>query len=273
VESNVFSIEYILENGLNESAYGFIYITINEINNMKYIGQKMFRKDWKYYMGSGIRLINVFKKYGKGNFSREIIAIAYSKEELNELEIEFIQNYNAVESKDYYNIVGGGGVQTGFHHSKETKNKLSKLKIGEHHPLFGKHHSEETRQKMRKPKNKYIRSESNAKFTDQQANEIREKYTTGKYFQYELAEEYSVTQTTICNIINFKGVYKSSSKKPKSKRKMCKLYTKFTDKQAIEIREKFYTGKYKQRELAKEYDCSNSVISNVINYKGVYKMT
>jgi len=241
--------------------YGFIYITTNNIDGMKYIGQKMFRKDWKSYIGSGIRLINAIKKYGKENFIREIIAIANSKEELNNLEIEYINIHNAVNSEDYYNIVGGGGVQTGFHFSEESKKKISKAStgrnIGKKSSMYGKKHTEETKKKMSESKKG---KEHERKFTPQQVIEIREKFSTGKYFQYELAEEYFTTQTTICNIV--KGVYKS---------KLSELYTKFTEQQAIEIRDKYSTGKYTQTELAKEYSVSVSVICNVIHFKSAYK--
>jgi len=49
---------------------------------------------------------------------------------------------------------------------------------------------------------------SKIKFTPEQAKEIREKYATGNYYQYELAEEYFVKQSVISRIINFKDVYK-----------------------------------------------------------------
>jgi len=84
--------------------YGFIYITTNMINGKKYIGQRRFYKGWKIYLGSGKLLRRAFKKYNKENFYKNIVAIAYSKEELDELEIEFIKIHNAVESDDYYNI-------------------------------------------------------------------------------------------------------------------------------------------------------------------------
>ena len=59
--------------------------------------------------------------------------------------------------------------------------------------------------KVRKKRvSNYIRP---AKFTYKQASEIREKYSTGKYKQIELAEEYSTVVSVISNIINFKGVY------------------------------------------------------------------
>ena len=67
--------------------YGFIYITTNLINGKKYIGQKKFIRQWEYYLGSGRHFKNAINKYGKENFIREIIAIAYSKEEADKLEI------------------------------------------------------------------------------------------------------------------------------------------------------------------------------------------
>ena len=162
--------------------YGFIYITINVVNGKKYIGQKKFRNGWKTYLGSGVAFKNAIKKYGRENFHREIIAIAYSKEELNNLEIEFIKLHNAVKSDNYYNIAIGGGVvglsgknhpNYGKHYSNELKKKLSEshrtrtvseerkqylreVNKGTGNPFYNKHHSEKTKKKWseeRKGKN------------------------------------------------------------------------------------------------------------------------
>ena len=45
--------------------YGFIYGTTNNINGMKYIGQKIYDKhgNWKIYLGSGIYLKRAILKY------------------------------------------------------------------------------------------------------------------------------------------------------------------------------------------------------------------
>ena len=222
--------------------YGFIYITTNIVNGKKYIGQRgFFYKGWQDYLGSGKHYKRAEKLYGRDNFSREIIAIAYSKEELNTLEIEFIKNHNAVDSEDYYNLSHGGEAFTtglkhseeakkkisesrnGKYHSEETKQKMSESKQGHKGGMCGKHHSEEAKQKLSaakkgiKPYNygkvmseeqKQKLSEVNVKFTAQQVIEIREKYATGKHTQIDLAKEYECTQKTISYIINFRGVYK-----------------------------------------------------------------
>lgn len=90
--------------------YGFIYITTNHINGRKYIGQKKYDKrgNWKEYLGSGIILTQAINKYGKKNFSKEIIEECESKEELNKREKYWIAYYDAVNSKMFYNIASGG---------------------------------------------------------------------------------------------------------------------------------------------------------------------
>lgn len=88
--------------------YGFIYITTNMVNGRRYIGQKKFNSGWQHYLGSGVLLLKAIKKYGVDNFNRGIIAIVYSKNELNQLEKQWITNYNAVKSNEFYNIADGG---------------------------------------------------------------------------------------------------------------------------------------------------------------------
>jgi hypothetical protein len=47
-----------------------------------------------------------------------------------------------------YNRTGGGEGSSGFTHSPETKAKMSTIRKGENHHLYGKTHSEETKEKM-----------------------------------------------------------------------------------------------------------------------------
>lgn len=96
-------------NEINEP-YGFIYITTNLINGKRYIGQKKFDSGsrWKSYLGSGYHLRKSINKYGKDNFKRDIVDIGYYEDELNKKEFEWINNYDAVKSDDYYNMVDGG---------------------------------------------------------------------------------------------------------------------------------------------------------------------
>lgn len=91
-----------------ENYYGFIYITTNKINGRKYIGQRKYYGNWQSYLGSGTILKNAFKKYGIEKFSKEIIENCSSKEELNKREKYWIDYYNVIEDKLFYNIAKGG---------------------------------------------------------------------------------------------------------------------------------------------------------------------
>ena len=126
-----------------------LFTLLYEGNGKKYIGQKMFIKYyWKYYLGSGTLITQAIKKYGKDNFKRKIIAIAYSCEELDILEIKFIKYYNAVSSKEYYNLShGGGATMAGLCHKKEAKDRISKAHKGNKYAL-GNHHTEEAKKQM-----------------------------------------------------------------------------------------------------------------------------
>lgn len=88
--------------------FGFIYITTNLINGKKYIGQRKLTNGWTYYFGSGKLIKMAIKKYGKENFKRNIVEYGYSQEELNNLEIKWINKYNAVENNEFYNLADGG---------------------------------------------------------------------------------------------------------------------------------------------------------------------
>ena len=143
--------------------FGYIYITTNLINNKKYIGMHRSENFDPSYKGSGKILTQAFKKYGKKNFSTEVIEWCYNENELQEKEKYWIEYYKAVENDNWYNLIpGGGGVQLfgddnpfyGRHHTQETKDKISEnLKgrfVGENNPMYGVHLivSDEVRKKM-----------------------------------------------------------------------------------------------------------------------------
>ena len=94
-----------------KNPFGFIYITTNLVNGKRYIGQRKFSDGWKPYLGSGKRFKEAVKKYGRENFVRSIVDIAYSREELNAKEINLIKFLNAVDSRNFYNISDGGEIK------------------------------------------------------------------------------------------------------------------------------------------------------------------
>ena len=127
----------------------FIYITTNNINECKYIG-KHFGYEDDSYLGSGKVLKRAIKKYGKENFSREIIEFNDSEEKNCEREKYYIALYNAVTNPIFYNIhEGGNGGNTIAGYTEEEKEqlrkKMSELQKGEGNGMYGKHHSQKTK--------------------------------------------------------------------------------------------------------------------------------
>jgi len=88
--------------------YGYVYITTNLINGKKYIGMDKWDEFSDSYLGSGIHLNRAIEKYGKENFKKEILCECETEEELIEKEIYYIDLYDAVKSKEFYNLKKGG---------------------------------------------------------------------------------------------------------------------------------------------------------------------
>lgn len=159
------------------------------INGKKYIGQKSYHKsDWKTYLGSGIHLKRAIDKYGKENFSREIIEECPTKEELDKREIYWISFYNAVESDSFYNIANGGdGGNTiaGYSDEELEKYKEKKRKI---HSLTS------------------VKGEdcASSKLTEQDVKEIIQLLMTSSYYLRDIADKYKVSPETIDAILNHK---------------------------------------------------------------------
>ena len=74
---------------------------------MQYIGQHKGAFT-TVYIGSGTRLRRAVKKYGKSEFSVEPIYFAFTHDDLQWAEEVLIEEYNARQSKQFYNIGVGG---------------------------------------------------------------------------------------------------------------------------------------------------------------------
>ena len=141
--------------------YGYIYLTTNTVNNKKYIGQHLGEFTTEY-LGSGKILKQAIDKYGKENFTVILLDIANSKEELDNLEKKYIEEYNALYEDNFYNIhEGGTGGNTkqgySFDEYKNYISKESKSHKGiknnvnnskENNPMYNKHQSELSKLKI-----------------------------------------------------------------------------------------------------------------------------
>lgn len=129
----------------------YVYLIVNNINNKKYIGKRSCSCpiEQDNYMGSGIALKQAQKKYGIDNFTKHILLVCDTEEQAYIEEEKAIELSGADVNPQYYNIARGGfGGTNGINISKETRRKLSELRKGKKHPLYGKKHSEEAKLKM-----------------------------------------------------------------------------------------------------------------------------
>lgn len=115
--------------------YYTIYQVTNKINGKIYIGKHQTSNLEDGYLGSGRKIVEAIKKYGKENFVKEILFIFHTESEMNAKEKELITE-DFVSRLDTYNIgIGGeGGPQfKGRTHSEETKLKQSLASMGNTH--------------------------------------------------------------------------------------------------------------------------------------------
>ena len=151
-----------------------VYLVTNTINGKRYIGQTIRSLDarwWQHcnknYTGCHY-LHRAIKKYGKENFSTEVLCEPPSEQVMNEMEEYFIERYKTLAPGGYNLTTGGQSPRP----TEITKKKMSASHLGKPCPwvstsvweseerekaksrmlgnrnLLGHHPSEETRKKI-----------------------------------------------------------------------------------------------------------------------------
>lgn len=88
---------------------GYIYITTNKLNGMRYIGKHHATAfEPNKYLGSNKHLLASIKKHGRHNFTCEMLQECFTDFELDTAEKYWIDTYDAVNSDLFYNIASGG---------------------------------------------------------------------------------------------------------------------------------------------------------------------
>ena len=119
--------------------HGYIYKITNTLTNAIYIGKVVAKKGIQTRFTEHLtkpfnpstkmkktHLSLAISKYGKENFKIEEIDKAFSKEELNEKEIYWIEKLDAYKNPKNYNMTSGGdGGCEGYKHTEEAKKKIS----------------------------------------------------------------------------------------------------------------------------------------------------
>ena len=135
---------------------GSIYKITNTVNGKAYIGQTRHDAEKTrirdHLAGNGNRIIKrAIKKYGKENFTYEILYDGIIPEFLDPLEKEAIEEFNTLAPYGYNLTIGGEGGSC----SEETRRKMSKARKGKKRAPFSEEHrcniSEAKKGKKRAP--------------------------------------------------------------------------------------------------------------------------
>lgn len=110
---------------------------------------------------------------------------------------------------------------------------------------------------------------SMSKLTHIQVKEIRIKWITGNYLQWQLAEEYGISDVQIGYIVNNKSWYDKDYIPPKFKNKRS---LKLSYDEEDKIRELYATGKYTMQQLANVYGIHRITISKAISNNIIRKV-
>lgn len=108
-------------NGLEEIKLHTVYKTTNLLNGKFYIGVHSDYTGNHSYLGSGIAISNAVKKYGKENFTHEIIRLFNNKDDAYAFEAHLV-DYDFVSLATNYNLTPGGRIVT---LTREIRNKIS----------------------------------------------------------------------------------------------------------------------------------------------------
>lgn len=116
--------------GLEEVKLSVVYKTTNLINGKIYIGVHSDYTGNYDYLGSGTVISLAVEKYGRENFSHELIKVFHSEKDAYDFE-RHIVDYDFIARKDTYNIVPGGkcGIAK-LNKTKKYRENLSKQKKG-----------------------------------------------------------------------------------------------------------------------------------------------
>jgi group I intron endonuclease len=130
-----------------------VYKITNLFYGTSYIGQTVetLQSRWRDHISSAARgsryyFHNAIRKYGPDAFSIEVLQECKSRKEMDFAEKFYISTLNT-KAPFGYNLTDGGGGMKNYHHSEETRKKISKSLEGNTRQA-GKR-SEESIQRMR----------------------------------------------------------------------------------------------------------------------------
>lgn len=158
---------------LSKPLIGYIYIIVNKLNGLYYIGKREKLYFDEAYWGSGIVISRLIKKYGKDSFIRNVLEWVYgTHNDICECEKKWISLLDSTNIKRGYNLTQGG---EGF-----ASGKLN--------PNFGRKHSMWTE----KGRQCFLQKMKGRKFSEEHKQHMSESFK-GKKVSKESREKMSLS--------------------------------------------------------------------------------
>lgn len=236
-----------------------IYRITNLLNNKIYIGQTKDPKTrWSRHKSDARldkkynwHLYDAMRKYGVDNFVFEVIAQTKFFEEVDRLEVLFIEQYRSTDKNVGYNISAGG--QANKLVSLETRNKMSKAALGREAWNKNKPCSKETK-KLLSQANRGNKFRLGVK-TSEKTKILLSQINTGK--KATDATKHKMSRSMLGKNAGEKnGMFGKTS-----------AIAKLTMEQAAEIRRDYNAGGITLIVLATKYGVSKKTISNIVHNK------
>lgn len=193
-----------------------IYLIHNTLNNKVYVGKTNdLARRWREHISHSINPNSIkfpinfsIAKYGKDVFEISVIQIFDNEKTCLEAEKYWISYFKSTDKNYGYNLTDGGDGVSGWHHTTESKNKMSishkGMKLSERHKIniglarLGFNHAKTTIEKLSGE------NSAHSKLTQVIVNEIRKLYLTGEFSHRKLAHMFNISKTQITNILNNK---------------------------------------------------------------------
>lgn len=104
----------------------YVYIITNLVNNKKYVGSSRKHQIDESYYGSGRLIVNAIKKYGKENFTRDILW--QGEGDARDVESHWLEYFDAANNPLFYNMTNDA--RGNNLHKEDTKRTVSEKLTG-----------------------------------------------------------------------------------------------------------------------------------------------
>ncbi len=183
-----------------------IYKTTNTINGKFYIGKDKHNNP--NYLGSGKRLNDAIKCYGKENFKKEVLEHCGTYEQMSEREIFWITELESLHPKGYNLTLGGDGGDTISNHpNRDLIAKNHSEWMLENNPTRGRSKTKEEIDKWRESYGDKWQGENNHNYGSNRSDET-------KKIQSEIRKEWHKNLSKEEREIISKKISESNTGKP-----------------------------------------------------------